>query len=122
MGPVQIAKKTDGTGNNSNKDRWGRSKLLERQSGPGPIRGERIVEKTGSFSSVCARVGNSLKASDHLCLFCLFGVRETFGVCLKHIVCRWGGHVFVRISGLSPRNNFKQNVHSCTEGVDQDEE
>jgi len=24
MGPVQIAKKTDGTGNNSNKDRWDR--------------------------------------------------------------------------------------------------
>ena len=27
MGPVQIAKKTDGTGNNSNKDRWGREQF-----------------------------------------------------------------------------------------------
>ena len=37
MGPGTTQIKTDGTGMNSNKDRWGRSKLMERQSGPGPF-------------------------------------------------------------------------------------
>ena len=42
MGPVQIAKKTDGTGNNSNKDRWGRSKLQKRQTGPVQTAGKTV--------------------------------------------------------------------------------
>jgi hypothetical protein len=42
-GPVQTARKTDGSGHNSKKDRWVRSQLEERHMGPVQTAGMTVI-------------------------------------------------------------------------------